>query len=46
MSIGKELGDRNHTTILYARNKIDEMISVNDRIAKEIDDIKNIILKK
>jgi chromosomal replication initiator protein len=46
MSIGKELGDRNHTTILYARNKIDEMISVNDRIAKEIDDIKNIVLKK
>jgi chromosomal replication initiator protein len=46
MSIGKELGDRNHTTILYARNKIEEMCSVNDRIAKDIDDIKNIILKK
>jgi chromosomal replication initiator protein len=46
ISIGKELGDRNHTTILYARNKMEEMISVNDRIAKEIDDIKNIILKK
>lgn len=46
MSIGKELGDRNHTTILYSRDKIDSMIAVNDKMAKDIDDIKNIILKK
>lgn len=46
MSIGKELGDRNHTTILYSRNKVEEMIAVNDKMAKDIDDIKNIILKK
>lgn len=46
MSIGKELGDRNHTTILYSRDKIEGMIAVNDKLAKDIDDIKNIILKK
>lgn len=46
MSIGKELGDRNHTTILYSRDKIESMIAVNDKLAKDIDDIKNIILKK
>ncbi|MGN0818165.1 MAG: chromosomal replication initiator protein DnaA [Candidatus Coproplasma sp.] len=46
MSIGKALGNRNHTTILYSRNKVEEMCSVNDRIAKDIDDIKNIVLKK
>lgn len=46
MSIGKELGDRNHTTILYSRDKIESMISVSDKMAKDIDDIKNIILKK
>lgn len=46
MSIGKELGDRNHTTILYSRDKVEGMIAVNDKLAKEIDDIKNIILKK
>lgn len=46
MSIGKELGDRNHTTILYSRDKVEDMIAVNDKLAKEIDDIKNIILKK
>lgn len=46
MSIGKELGDRNHTTILYSRDKVQSMIDVNDKMAKDIDDIKNIILKK
>lgn len=46
MSIGKELGNRNHTTILYSRDKVESMIAVNDKMAKEIDDIKNIILKK
>ena len=45
MSIGEELGKRNHTTILYSRNKVDELCQVNDRIAKDIDDLKNIILK-
>ncbi|MDE7181670.1 MAG: chromosomal replication initiator protein DnaA [Clostridia bacterium] len=46
ISIGKELGGRDHTTILYSRDKIDEMCRVNDKIAKDVDDIKNIILKK
>lgn len=46
MSIGKELGDRNHTTILYSRDKVESMIAVSDKMAKDIDDIKNIILKK
>jgi chromosomal replication initiator protein len=46
MSIGKVLGGRDHTTILYSRDKVDEMCRVNDKIAKDVDDIKNIILKK
>lgn len=46
VSIGKELGGRDHTTILYSRDKVDEMCRVNDKIAKNVDDIKNIILKK
>ncbi|MDE7082372.1 MAG: chromosomal replication initiator protein DnaA [Clostridia bacterium] len=46
VSIGKELGGRDHTTVLYSRDKVDEMCRVNDKIAKDIDDIKNIILKK
>ncbi|MDE6849705.1 MAG: chromosomal replication initiator protein DnaA, partial [Clostridia bacterium] len=37
MSIGKELGDRNHTTILYSRDKVESMIAVSDKTAKDID---------
>ena len=46
ISIGKELGGRDHTTILYSRDKVEEMCRVNDKFAKDVDDIKNIILKK
>ena len=46
ISIGKELGGRDHTTVLYSRDKVEEMCHVNDKIAKDVDDIKNIILKK
>ena len=44
--IGKTLGGRDHTTIMYARDKMEKMQQLNDKIAKEIDDIKNIILKQ
>ncbi|MBQ8322659.1 MAG: chromosomal replication initiator protein DnaA [Clostridia bacterium] len=44
--IGKTLGGRDHTTIMYARDKMEKLEKLNDKIAKEIDDIKNIVLKK
>ncbi len=44
--VGHEMGGRDHTTVMHARNKIADMIRLNDRIAKEVDDIKNIIQKK
>ena len=46
VSIGKELGGRDHTTMLYSRDKVEDMCRTNDRIAKDVDDIKHIILKK
>ena len=46
VSIGNLLGGRDHTTIIYARDKMEELAKLNDRVAKEIDDIKNIVLKK
>ncbi len=46
VAIGKELGGRDHTTVLYSRDKIEEMCRINDKIAKDVDDIKNIVLKK
>jgi len=45
-TIGGVLGGRDHTTILYSRNKVEELCRVNEKIAKDVDDIKNIILKK
>ena len=46
VSVGNILGGRDHTTIMYARDKMEKMATLNDKIAKEIDDIKSIILKK
>ncbi len=45
-TIGEVLGGRDHTTILYSRNKVEELCRVNEKIAKDVDDIKNVILKK
>lgn len=46
VSIGNFLGGRDHTTIMYARDKIEKLKDLNGKIEKEIDDIKNIVLKK
>ena len=46
VSAGNILGGRDHTTIMYARDKIEKMAELNDKIAKEIEDIQSIILKK
>lgn len=46
VSVGSILGGRDHTTIMYARDKMEKAAKFNDRIAQEIDDIKNIVLKK
>ena len=44
--IGEHLGGRDHTTIMYARDKMRDLEKLNARIQKEIDDIRNIVLKK
>ena len=46
VSIGETLGGRDHTTIIHSREKVSNLIKVNDRIAKEVEDIRNIILKQ
>lgn len=46
VAVGNILGGRDHTTIIYARDKMEKLASLNDKIAKEIDDIKNIVLKQ
>ena len=46
ITIGQAMGGRDHTTVIHARNKIAELIKVNPRIATEVNDLKNLILKK
>ncbi len=45
-SIGKAMGGRDHTTIIHSRDKITNLIKVNDRIAKEVEDVRGLILKQ
>ena len=44
--LGKKYLERDHTTIMYARDKMKKLMTLNDKIAKEIEDIRSIILKK
>lgn len=46
ISIGNIMGGRDHTTIMYSRDKVEELIKLNEKMAKEVDDIKNIVLKQ
>ena len=46
MTIGQAMGGRDHTTVIHARDKVAELIKTNDRVATEVNDLKNLILKK
>ncbi|MBQ7642705.1 MAG: chromosomal replication initiator protein DnaA [Clostridia bacterium] len=44
--IGQALGGKDHTTVIHSRDKIAELIKTNTRIATEVKDLKNLILKR
>lgn len=46
VSIGQAMGGKDHTTIIYTRDKIAGLIKTNPRVATEVSDLKNLILKK
>ena len=46
VSIGEALGGRDHTTVIHSREKVANLIKINDRLSKEVEDIRNIILKQ
>ena len=46
VSIGKLFGGRDHTTILHARNKIEEQCKTDGRMAVYVKDLKDMILKR
>lgn len=45
-TIGKAMGGKDHSTILYSRDKIAELIKMSDKLATEVNDIKKMILKQ
>ena len=46
VTIGQALGGKDHATIIHSRDKIAELIKINDRIERDINDLKNLIMKK
>lgn len=46
VTIGQKIGGRDHATVIYARDKIAEQIKTDRKLAVEVDDIKNMLLKK
>ncbi len=46
VSIGKAMGDRDHTTVIHSREKITNLLKINDRVSKDVEDIRNIVLKQ
>ncbi len=45
-SIGAKLGGRDHATIIYARDKVAELIKTDAKLRTEINDIKKMLLKE
>jgi chromosomal replication initiator protein len=45
-NIGQIMGGRDHTTVMYARNKIAEELKNNENIKRACLDIRNMIYKK
>ena len=46
ISIGKVMGGRDHSTVIYARDKIADLMRLNDSVAKAVTDIKSAVLKQ
>ncbi len=46
VSVGKLMGGRDHSTVIYTRDKVVELMRVNDAIAKDVNDVRSIILKQ
>jgi chromosomal replication initiator protein len=46
VTIGQKMGGRDHATVIYSRDKVAEQIKTDNKLAVQINDIKNMILKK
>jgi chromosomal replication initiator protein len=46
VTIGQKMGGRDHATVIYARDKIADLIKLDIAVATQVNDLKNLILKK
>lgn len=46
VTIGKKLGGRDHTTVIYSRDKVADTIKVDQKFATAINDIRKMLLKQ
>ncbi len=46
VNIGQEMGGMHYSTIIYAHDKIEELMRVNDKISKDVSDIRSVVLKQ
>ncbi len=46
VSVGKEMGGRDHATVIYSRDKVASLMKVSDAMAKDVNDIKSAVLKQ
>ena len=46
VTIGEKMGGRDHATLIYARDKIAELIKTDDQLKTEINDIRKMLLKE
>ena len=45
-AIGEAMGGRDHTTVIHARDKVFEQLNKNTKLEMQVNDIRNLILKK
>ena len=45
-TIGQKVGGRDYSTVIYSRDKVSEQIKTDKKLALEINDMKNLLLKK
>lgn len=46
ITIGQKIGGRDHATVIYSRDKIAEQLKLDNKLATEINDIRNMLLKQ
>lgn len=46
VTVGQKLGGRDHTTVIYSRDKVADMMKIDRKFATSINDIKKMLLKQ